>query len=115
MSKQKKTKCLRLDVPNTHFRLIFVPKGELKPNSYDEEETAKEDTVQFYDRRYPHTPDGQFITNYYVTTLLDNRLKINGLDLYGGEPDWIVDPSSMEFILEWVSKCIYSTNRECAI
>lgn len=114
MSKQKKTKCMRLDVPDTFFRVIFVPKSESRPNFYSEE-AANEDTVLFYDRRYPHTPDGEFITSYYATTLLDSHLKINGLNLYGGEPDWIVNPSSMEFILEWVLKCTYSTNKECAI
>ena len=36
--------------------------------------------VEFYDRRYPHTQYGQFVSRYYVGTLLGYE------GFYGGEP-----------------------------
>jgi hypothetical protein len=43
--------------------------------TYDENKPM----VEFYDARYPHTEYGQFITRYYIGTIL-------GLDGYYGRP-----------------------------
>jgi len=56
-------------------------------------------TVRFYDARYTHTPDGQFITEYYAETLLEGS---NGLDLQGGVPAWKVDKENMDAVREWL-------------
>jgi hypothetical protein len=44
---------------------------------------------------------GQFITRYYVETILDRHPQA-GLSLHGGEPKWIVSPACMRDIQEWL-------------
>ena len=45
--------------------------------------------VKIYDMRFPmHGEEGQFITSYYVETLMDLWDQGRGLNLYGGEPAW---------------------------
>jgi hypothetical protein len=55
--------------------------------------------VAFYDRRYPHTEHGQFVSDYFVSTVLDI---VGGLMLYGGVDDWVVDADSMAEVQHWV-------------
>lgn len=60
-----------------------------------------EPMIEFYDARYPHTENGQFVSRYYITTLLegnDNR----GLCLDGGIPDWNIDAQAMNTVKEWL-------------
>lgn len=48
--------------------------------------------VKIYDMRFPmHGEEGQFITSYYVETLMDLWDQGRGLNLYGGEPAWRMD------------------------
>ena len=57
--------------------------------------------VSFWDRRYPHksipgTDEmGQFISAYYVDTMLEHEHG-RGLDLDGGVPSWSVDADTFE-------------------
>jgi hypothetical protein len=70
-------------------------------------ESSKEDTIEFYDSRYPHTPDGQFITRYYVSTLSlkdYGRPQGSGLDLYGSEPDWKIDGRVFAMVRDWAAR-----------
>jgi hypothetical protein len=39
--------------------------------------------VEFYDHRFHHTPNGQFASSYYLSTLLEDSLN-SGLCLHGG-------------------------------
>lgn len=49
--------------------------------------------VEFYDRRYDHTEHGQFISRYYLKSLLDRGY--GGLLLDGGVPAWQVSADNM--------------------
>jgi hypothetical protein len=60
--------------------------------------------VKFFDARHKHTPDGQFISDYYLDTILDG---LNGLDLYTSEPSWKIDARWMSIIRDWASYHIY--------
>lgn len=77
------------------MRIVLLEPGEENPNF--PHATSAERIVEFYDMRYNgehFTPDGQFTAaRYYLRTLLEDsdRLKANGLDLYGGIPDWTMD------------------------
>jgi len=57
--------------------------------------------VEFYDRRYPHTQYGQFVSRYYVGTLLGHDgfyggQPTGGLCLDGGNADsWTVSAEDM--------------------
>jgi len=59
--------------------------------------------VEFYDRRYMHTEHGQFVSRYYVSTLLHaNHGPKGALCLQGDVPEWTVDAASMASVLDWV-------------
>jgi len=73
---------------------------------HDDSEYQLGNLVEFYDARYPHTQHGQFISRYYVNTLLE-RDQLYGLCLDGGIPDWAIDQPAMvqvyRFILPFVT------------
>jgi hypothetical protein len=93
-------------VQGTPIRAVLVPAGELNPSS----PTHVNDRayVQFYDGQHSFTPDGQFITEYYVSTLVraplltSREAPSNGLDLYGSEPCWKIDGPTMTLLVEWL-------------
>jgi len=89
------------------FRAIFI----------DKEKTKKDgDTVRFFDikRGIP----GQFVSSYYVSTLLDDDDSISkrGLDLMGYEPAWKINAEEITKVLDWLkdvdSKNIMNKNKE---
>lgn len=49
--------------------------------------------VEFYDRRFEHTEHGQFISRYYLNSLLERGY--DGLLLDGGVPNWCVSADNM--------------------
>jgi len=54
--------------------------------------------VEFYDARYPHTQFGQFVSRYYVSTILGTDgygSAEGGLSLDGGIPEWTVSADDM--------------------
>lgn len=57
--------------------------------------------AEFYDPRYDHTDLGQFVTRYYVGTLLVAR---GGLILDMGVPGWTVSGYTMKRIREWLTR-----------
>jgi hypothetical protein len=70
--------------------------------------THKEDKplVEFYDSRYPHTEFGQFVSRYYVETILGNDRWGSGegaLILDGGNRDqWTVSEKDMDTVREFL-------------
>jgi hypothetical protein len=58
--------------------------------------------VEFYDTRYDHTEFGQFVSRYYVETVLETTLG-RGLDLMGYEPSWKIDPAAMAVVRAWLT------------
>ena len=65
-----------------------------------------EPMAEFYDARYPHTPLGQFVSRYYVSTLVADRAKLCevGLDLQGDVPDWKVSPEAMTNVFTFLTR-----------
>lgn len=67
--------------------------------------TADREMVEFYDTRYPHTQYGQFVSRYYVSTILGRDTYGNGkggLDLMGYEPAWKIDAAAMYVVRLWL-------------
>ncbi len=60
-----------------------------------------EPMVEFYDRRYMHTPRGQFVTRYFAHTLLE-RPTNQGLALDMGVPAWTVNADEMRQVVAYV-------------
>lgn len=61
--------------------------------------------VEFYDLQQANQkcwgPDGQFVSRYYRSTLLDGD-QGNGLNLQGGVPAWQVDGGEMDKVRLWL-------------
>jgi hypothetical protein len=60
--------------------------------------------VEFYDSRYPHTEYGQFVSRYYISTILSQDKYgyyqyPNGLCLDGRVPAWQVSAEDMVDVL----------------
>lgn len=85
------------------MKVLFVPANEQRPN-FPDAQPVKGALIEFYDGRYPHTPDGQFICEYYTETLLESSSRYSdaGLSLHGGEPDWAITGRTKKLVLEWV-------------
>ena len=97
---------MKIDLPGTCFRAVFIPKNEVHEN-YPGAESDEYDIIEFYDRDYAHTPDGQFTGGRYrANTLLKHGSRYYGLDLYGGEPKWKVPVEAMNLCLDWLKKCV---------
>ena len=94
----------RLDVRAANgipFRVVYVPPGQESLN-FPRLAADERDLVEFYDLRHPHTPDGQFVSRYYVDTLMEGRTLDYGLDLDGGIEDWTIDARTMRVVLGWL-------------
>lgn len=106
---RKNRKVGRMDIYGTDktipMRVLLIPAGEKSPN-YPGMESAGKDMIEFYDFRYSHTPDGQFITRYYVETLMLNRCP-QGLDLQGSVPEWKITAQVLDYVLSWVELITY--------
>lgn len=57
--------------------------------------------VEFYDTRHEHTGLGQFVTRYYLSTLLKSE---GGLNLDGRISDWSVGEACMNRIRDWLRR-----------
>ena len=58
-----------------------------------------DDLVSFYDARYEHKDLGQFVSRYYIKTILEGN---SGLCLDGGVPDWSISQAGMGRIRTWL-------------
>jgi hypothetical protein len=77
------------------FNVRIVNKGD-KYGLNDCLVNDKAPMVEFYDTRYPHTQYGQFVSRYYVDTILDGS--DCGLCLDGGVPSWTVSAEDMKTV-----------------
>jgi len=62
--------------------------------------------VEFYDSRYPHTEYGQFVSRYYISTILSQDSRggkySNGLCLDGRVPAWLVSAEDMVEVVSFL-------------
>lgn len=63
--------------------------------------TNPDPLVEFYDTRYPHTPLGQYVSGYSLSTLLERPAE-TGLNLDGGVPTWSVSVQGMAAVQAWL-------------
>lgn len=57
--------------------------------------------VEFYDTRHEHTDLGQFVSRYYLGTLIDGE---GGLNLQGGVPTWYINEPCTNRIRDWLRR-----------
>ena len=87
----------------TPFRVRLVMNGE----SYGKDDCltheGSEPLVEFFDKRFPHTPNGQFVSRYYLETVVKMS---NGLNLDGGVDAWKVSKEGIDFVQEKLKELI---------
>ena len=87
-----KVKIESVDPPTPYNVVVYEEKG----SQY----------VSFYDARYDFTEHGQFVSGYYLDTLIEDRaeIEVRGLDLMGYEPSWKVDIAAMKELFSKITE-----------
>lgn len=83
------------------FNVRVVNKGDKYGRDFCLTHDEDKPLVEFYDSRYPHTEFGQFVSRYYVKTILEDNGygdKSVGLQLHGGVPAWTVSERHMDIV-----------------
>ncbi len=88
----------------TPFRVVVLGSGEL--GNYPAAMEGRP-LVEFYDRRYAFTPDGQFTgARYYLSDLLDGHDGSRGTFLLTSDvPAWRIDSVTWGLVVEWLLHC----------
>ncbi len=81
------------------IRLVLAGEAYGKDNCLTHDKA--EPLVEFYDTRHPETDLGQFVSRYYLSTLLERALT-DGLCLQGGVPSWSVSGEAMHEVQRWL-------------
>jgi len=87
------------------FNVRVVKQGEKYGRDFCLTHDGDRPLVEFYDTRYMHTEFGQFVSRYYVETILSekgNGPKNCGLNLHGGVPEWTVSAEDMDTVRGWL-------------
>ena len=81
-----------------------------------DEDPIQEPTVRWYDNRYPHDKEGkivlgQFVSSYYITTMLGDEFGARlgdsgGLCLDGGIPDWSVSQECAKEVADFLEESV---------
>lgn len=82
------------------FRVVFLPWGTSE--NYPAAKSSVP-TVEFYDRRYDHTPDGQFTGGRYTLDTIMEGNSFSGLVLDTGSPNWRIDGDTMRLVRKWLN------------
>ena len=91
------------------FNVRIVNKGDKYGRDFCLTHNEDKPLVEFYDARYPHTEFGQFVSRYYVETILGDDgygSKAGGLSLDGGIPEWTVSASDMETVRSFLNEVV---------
>jgi len=101
-----------LDVTATNgvpFRVVLLLDGKSVNFPSTNPLLGTEPMVEFYDARYRNvrgfTPDGQFVSRYYLESLV-GRDRRYGLDLQGDVSDWTIDASTMLSVILWLREVV---------
>lgn len=76
------------------FNVRILNKGDKYGRNFCLTHDHDKPIAEFYDNRYPHTEFGQFVSSYYVSTLLDGSTGGLCLDL-GNADSWTVSAEDM--------------------
>jgi hypothetical protein len=80
-----------------HFNIRVILPGQCYGRNDCLTNDASEPMVEFYDARYPHTPHGQFVSRYYLSTFMEVP---GGLCLDGGVPSWTLERAQVAAVQE---------------
>lgn len=66
-------------------------------------DTRRDMNTRHPDTGTPFTVAGQFVSDYYASTLMDRERM--GLNLHGGEPSWVIGTEQFAYVQEWIADC----------
>ena len=85
------------------FNVVVLNKGDKygRDNclTHDEEKPL----VEFYDATHDFAEHGQFVSRYYLETIL---AATTGIDLMGYAPEWKIDNGAMTIVRAWLANQI---------
>jgi len=94
------------------YNVRIVKKGDKYGLDHKLTHNENDPMVEFYDSRYLHSEFGQFISRYYIGTILClngfyGRPLDNGLCLDGGNrEEWSVSSCEMQIVKNYISQHI---------
>lgn len=90
------------------FNLKVIEKGDEYGLNNSLTHDEADPLVSFYDATHAgqreESPFGQFISRYYVRTLLKRHggATVEGLCLEGSVPEWSIDDATMVTVIDWL-------------
>ena len=87
------------DLPLTWLIRLVEP-GDSYGHNMCLTNNEEEAYVEFYDMRYNFTDFGQFVTRYYLSTIMEHK---GFLCLDGGVDDWSVSGKLIERVKKWLT------------
>jgi hypothetical protein len=88
------------------FRVVYSDRKDDNGNSIHHTHV-----VSFYDRRYDFTAHGQFVTDNLVDTIISRGQTGEGINLCGGEPDWMFDATALKVVYRWLMQLLYTLSK----
>lgn len=88
------------------FNVMLVEKGDLYGLNNCLTHVGIMPMVEFYDARFPHTERGQFVSRYYLNSLLERPS--GGLTLDFGVPDWALDANAFAQVVAALEPLIFA-------
>jgi len=60
--------------------------------------------VKFFDTRHDHGPFGQFVSDYFIETLIEGARdrQVRGLILWDTTPAWRLDAQAYQRVIDWL-------------
>lgn len=92
---------LQVESNGTHFNVRIVRQGDKYGLNDCITYQGTEPLVEFYDSKSSHSALGQFVSRYYMTTLLEGNSHC-GINLDGGVPEWTIQAEPMKIVIEWL-------------
>lgn len=86
-----------------NFLVRIVEKGDRYGRNNCLINNENHQLVEVYDAEYAHTEFGQFISRYYMTTLLEGNSRNTGINLEGSEPKWQIDAQNWRKVIMWLA------------
>jgi hypothetical protein len=83
------------------FGALIVKQGEKYGRDNVLTHKLPDPLVEFYDMK--QRPEPQFVSRYYVKTLLAEGINGEGLCLDGGSPEWSINGEDMDTFRKWMT------------
>ena len=84
------------------FNVRIVRKGDRYGLNGCSVHNETEALVEVYDAEYPHTEFGQFVSRYYISTLINGKSRNTGINLEGSAPKWRIDAHNWSKVIAWL-------------